>query len=84
MSLEAQLDTFRCEYEANAEPHAANAVRRSIRALAEVASGKLFGKCEKGPRISMGDKEVFFVRSHKPVGCTSQNQAPGPTVGPLT
>src|SRR5690242_11212932 len=35
MSLKAQLDACRREYEANAEPQAVDAVRRSIRALAE-------------------------------------------------
>jgi len=35
MSLKAQLEACLSEYEANAEPHVADAVRRSIEALAE-------------------------------------------------
>jgi peroxiredoxin len=35
MSLKVQLDACRCEYEANAEPHVVDAVRRSVQALAE-------------------------------------------------
>jgi len=35
MSLKAQLDACRCEYEANAAPHVVDAVRRSAQALAE-------------------------------------------------
>jgi peroxiredoxin len=35
MSLKAQLDACRHEYEANAEPHVVDAARRSIQALAE-------------------------------------------------
>ena len=35
MSLKAQLDTCRRDYEANAEPHVVDAARRSIKALAE-------------------------------------------------
>jgi len=35
MSLKAQLDACRCEYEANTAPHVVDAVRRSVQALAE-------------------------------------------------
>ena len=44
MSLKAQLEACRCEYEANVEPHLVDAVRRSIQALAEA---RLVGKAVK-------------------------------------
>jgi hypothetical protein len=37
MSLKAQLEVCRREYEANAEPHVVDAARRSIQALAETS-----------------------------------------------
>ena len=66
MSLKAQLDACRREYEANAEPHVVDAARRSIRALAEtglvakaVKAGEtapLFGlRCGPGGFIDLSD-----------------------------
>ena len=66
MSLKAQLDACRREYEANAEPHVVDAARRSIRALAEtglvakaVKAGEtapLFGlRCGRGGFIDLSD-----------------------------
>ena len=66
MSLKAQLDTCRSEYEANAEPHVVAAVRRSIRVLAETrlvakavkagAPAPLFRlRCRRGGLINLSD-----------------------------
>jgi peroxiredoxin len=64
MSLKAQLEVCRREYEANAEPNVVDAARRSIRALAEtrlvaraVKAGEtapLFGlRCRRGDFINL-------------------------------
>ena len=64
MSLKAQLEVCRREYEANAEPHVVDAARRSIQALAEtglvakaVKAGEtapLFGlRCRRGDFINL-------------------------------
>jgi peroxiredoxin len=66
MPLKAQLDAYRREYEANAEPHVVDAARRSIRALAEtglvakaVKAGEtapLFGlRCGRDGFIELSD-----------------------------
>jgi peroxiredoxin len=66
MSLKAQLDACRHEYEANAEPRVVDAARRSIQALAEtglvakaVKAGEtapLFGlRCGPGGLIDLSD-----------------------------
>ena len=54
MSSKAQLEACRCEYEANAEPHAVTAVRRSIQALAETG---LVAKAVKA-----GETPLFRLR----------------------
>jgi hypothetical protein len=66
MSLKAQLDACRREYEAAAEPHVVEAARRSIQALAEtrlvakaVKAGETappFGlRCGRGGFIDLSD-----------------------------
>jgi peroxiredoxin len=66
MSLKAQLDACRREYEANAEPHVVDAVRRSIQALAEkglvakaVKAGEMAPlfrlRCWRGGFINLSD-----------------------------
>jgi peroxiredoxin len=66
MSLKAQLEVCRREYEANAEPHVVDAARRSIQALAETSlvakavkageTAPLFGlRCRRGDFINLPD-----------------------------
>jgi peroxiredoxin len=76
MSLKEQLEAFRCESEANAEPHVVAAVRRSIRELAEtglVAKAVKAGetappfrlRCRRGGFINLSD-----LLDHGPVVVT--------------
>src|SRR6516164_10883926 len=54
MSLKAQLDTCRRDYEANAEPHVVEAARRSLQALAETGLvAKAVKAGETAPRFRL-------------------------------
>jgi len=65
MSLKAQLDACRREYEADAEPQVVDAARRSIRALAETG---LVAKAVKAGETAPVQAAMRARRFHRSLG----------------
>jgi len=62
MSLKALLEACRSEYEANAEPHVVDAVRRSVQALAETSVAAKAAKAgETTPLFRLRSKRGGFI-----------------------
>src|SRR5215831_18342941 len=73
MSLKAQLELCRSEYEANVEPHVIDAARRSVQSLAEtglVAKAVKAGEAAPLFRLRRGRRDFIdlaYLLNHGPV-----------------